>query len=214
MLSTVCKIGPQARRVGLRALSASASNAQHQDSAGGSSYTGKASSLIALAGVFGLATGALGVAQLEPAPRKPPTSSEAIPLTQTTDPTKPNFNRPPHRPDLPTYSLEEVAEHCDEESLWYTFRGAVYDLVRFKSASWLRFQNLPVSQSSDDSQTHVIGWVHSCRRIRPTFNRVIPEDILVCSWLLVKIWSRTGRFIGSTFAATCWNGSKRIALAI
>jgi hypothetical protein len=31
-------------------------------------------------------------------------------------------NYPPARPDLPTYSMEEVAEHADEDSLWYTFR--------------------------------------------------------------------------------------------
>jgi Cytochrome b5-like Heme/Steroid binding domain len=42
-----------------------------------------------------------------------------------------NLNQPPPRPDLPTISLEEVAEHCDESSLWYTFRGAVYDMTFF-----------------------------------------------------------------------------------
>jgi len=41
------------------------------------------------------------------------------------------LNRPPPRPDLPIYSREEVAEHCDEDSLWYTFRGGVYDLTQF-----------------------------------------------------------------------------------
>ena len=40
-------------------------------------------------------------------------------------------NNPPPRPDLPTIPLEEVAEHADEESLWYTFRGGVYDLTFF-----------------------------------------------------------------------------------
>src|SRR5210317_807234 len=40
-------------------------------------------------------------------------------------------NNPPARPDLPTIPLEEVAEHADEESLWYTFRGGVYDLTFF-----------------------------------------------------------------------------------
>ena len=40
-------------------------------------------------------------------------------------------NNPPPRPDLPTISLEEIAEHADEDSLWYTFRGAVYDLTFF-----------------------------------------------------------------------------------
>lgn len=40
-------------------------------------------------------------------------------------------NDPPPRPDLPTIPLEEVCEHCDEESMWYTFRGGVYDLTFF-----------------------------------------------------------------------------------
>ena len=40
-------------------------------------------------------------------------------------------NQPPPRPDLPTIPLDVVAEHCDEESMWFTFRGAVYDLTFF-----------------------------------------------------------------------------------
>jgi hypothetical protein len=36
---------------------------------------------------------------------------------------KPRLNTPPPRPDLPIYTREDVAEHCDEDSLWYTFRG-------------------------------------------------------------------------------------------
>jgi cytochrome b involved in lipid metabolism len=40
-------------------------------------------------------------------------------------------NQPPPRPDLPTFSLDDVSEHCEEESLWYTFRGGVYDLTFF-----------------------------------------------------------------------------------
>lgn len=43
----------------------------------------------------------------------------------------PKINQPTSRPDLPTFSREEVAEHCDEDSLWYTFRGGVYDLTSF-----------------------------------------------------------------------------------
>jgi cytochrome b involved in lipid metabolism len=42
-----------------------------------------------------------------------------------------SLNQPPPRPDLPTIPLEEVNDHCDEESLWYTYRGAVYDLTFF-----------------------------------------------------------------------------------
>ena len=41
------------------------------------------------------------------------------------------INYPPKRPDLPTYTAEQIAEHCDEESMWYSFRGGVYDLTGF-----------------------------------------------------------------------------------
>lgn len=58
---------------------------------------------------------------LPPPPRAPPQGAGA----DTTS------NRPPARPDLPVISLDEVAEHCDEDSLWYTFRGAVYDMTFF-----------------------------------------------------------------------------------
>lgn len=37
-----------------------------------------------------------------------------------------DYNDPPPRPDLPTFKLEDVAEHCDESSLWYTFRGGTF----------------------------------------------------------------------------------------
>jgi Cytochrome b5-like Heme/Steroid binding domain len=40
-------------------------------------------------------------------------------------------NSPPKRPDLPTISLEQVAEHSEEGDMWYTFRGAVYDMSFF-----------------------------------------------------------------------------------
>ena len=70
------------------------------------------------AAFLGLAGAGAGVALMEaPASRKP------IPVE---DP-----NTVPSRPDLPTIPLEEVAEHCDEDSLWYTFRGGVYDLTFF-----------------------------------------------------------------------------------
>jgi len=44
-----------------------------------------------------------------------------------------HINDPPVRDDLPIIPLEEVEEHCDEDSMWFTFRGAVYDLTFFKN---------------------------------------------------------------------------------
>jgi len=146
MLSSLSKVGtPQARRMGLRALSAattiSSTSSNHHTHHNHQSHhhldhpNGFSNNLVAFAGLLGLATGAMSVAQLEAAPvslsssSPSPSSSEAIPLTNTTDPSKSDFNRPPPRPDLPTFGLDEVAEHCDEESLWYTFRGGVYDMV-------------------------------------------------------------------------------------
>ena len=40
-------------------------------------------------------------------------------------------NNPPPRPDLPTISLDKVEEHNDEDSIWFTYRGAVYDMTFF-----------------------------------------------------------------------------------
>ena len=45
----------------------------------------------------------------------------AVRKVTTDDQIHPN-NYPPPRPDLPTFTMEEVAEHADEDSLWYTFR--------------------------------------------------------------------------------------------
>lgn len=61
--------------------------------------------------------------QKYPSPEEPPIHGKASHHA--------DFNDPPSRPDLPTYSIDDVAEHCDESSLWYTFRGAVYDLTFF-----------------------------------------------------------------------------------
>lgn len=130
MLSTLYKATMKphaARMIGLRALATQAqTQAANLRSKKTSNASSSSSSLVAMASLLGLTAGAGAVTLLE----KPAEKPVSIPTTtQTKDPSKPDFNRPPSRPDLPTYRLEEVAEHCDEESLWYTFRGGVYDLV-------------------------------------------------------------------------------------
>ena len=62
-------------------------------------------------------------AQKYPSPEEPPIHGSASHQA--------DYNDPPERPDLPTISLEDLAEHCEESSLWYSFRGAVYDLTFF-----------------------------------------------------------------------------------
>ena len=59
---------------------------------------------------------------------KPQTMVPRKDTSPTTIPEQPRLNSPPPRPDLPIYTREEVSEHCDEDSLWYTFRGE-YKLV-------------------------------------------------------------------------------------
>lgn len=62
----------------------------------------------------------------EPTDVKPSSTKAAAKATPT------GYNDPPPRPDLPTFSMEEVSEHNDlDVGLWYTFRGAVYDLTTF-----------------------------------------------------------------------------------
>lgn len=107
-----------------------ASDAQSKasSSSSSSSFADQQQQLLTAIGAFmGLVVGGAGIALMEPAaPKKKQQLSAstsggggvstfqrpAIPLE---DP-----NTPPPRPELPTIALEDVAEHCDESSLWYT----------------------------------------------------------------------------------------------
>jgi hypothetical protein len=98
---------------------AAGSKAAPEDDAGGIFW--KVGLLGLLASSVGVTTSMLEAQQqhsLVPVER-PPMNKEDI------------SNHPPARPDLPTFALEDIAEHCDESSLWYTFRGAVYDMTFF-----------------------------------------------------------------------------------
>lgn len=109
---------PAFHRVGVRSLSSQATNSKSSNGTKATAFAGL---------LLGLAGAGAGVVLLEP--KKAAVKPNAVferPLTKPEDP-----NNPPPRTDLPTIPLDEVAEHCDEDSLWYTFRGAVYDLTFF-----------------------------------------------------------------------------------
>eukprot|EP00538_Stauroneis_constricta_P011208 CAMPEP_0119554022 /NCGR_PEP_ID=MMETSP1352-20130426/6614_1 /TAXON_ID=265584 /ORGANISM="Stauroneis constricta, Strain CCMP1120" /LENGTH=678 /DNA_ID=CAMNT_0007600537 /DNA_START=94 /DNA_END=2130 /DNA_ORIENTATION=- len=131
-----------ARSMGVRAMSALATNAR---SAGDSSSSAAADNrhLLAAASVFGLMAATAATASSISSNTSMEAAAKARPAqTIKADPNgvtpkergehlKPEFNHPPPRPDLPTYSMEEVAEHAEENDMWYTFRGGVYDLSFF-----------------------------------------------------------------------------------
>jgi hypothetical protein len=84
---------------------------------------------------FGLAMTAdnqIKISQLESRkPHRLQQQSGDLTPAERGDHLKPEYNHPPPRAELPTYTMEEVSEHADEDSLWYTFRGGVYDLTFF-----------------------------------------------------------------------------------
>lgn len=104
-----------------------ASHAQAADGSSSQSQQQRARLATTIGALLGVAVGGAGIALMEPQKVKPHTSSSfqrpGIPLE---DP-----NTPPPRPDLPTIALEDMAEHNDESSMWFSFRGAVYDLTFF-----------------------------------------------------------------------------------
>ena len=125
-----------ARSVATKASSNNGNN-NHGSSSSSSSSSSKFFGLEALMALgLSVATATTGVTLLDAATSTSshypqPKQIQVDELTPATIPSKPRLNEPPPRPDLPTYSREEVSEHCDEDSLWYTFRGAVYDLTFF-----------------------------------------------------------------------------------
>ncbi|KAL3935340.1 MAG: hypothetical protein SGBAC_009125 [Bacillariaceae sp.] len=92
-------------------------------------------------------------------------------------------NDPPARPDLPTIALDEVAEHADEESLWYTFRGGVYDLTFFLNGHPGGTPRLLMAAGQDlepywevyrqHLRGHVVDWMEKYR-----IGNLSPEDTI------------------------------------
>ena len=127
-ITTSRSLRPVVRRSAIRAL---ATQAPHQSAKQGSQQAN--GSWIGAAAFMGLGIVTAGSVTFLDA-RKPhyPQPNTMVPADTPTAVSKaPRINTPSPRPDLPTFSREEVAEHCDEDSLWYTFRGGVYDLTAF-----------------------------------------------------------------------------------
>jgi len=99
-------------------------------------HAGQSSSTVFMAGAAALLGAALGSAtvlneqkhQKRPVPKYPPPEPNPVHDKSTH---QADYNMPPERPDLPTIPLDEVREHADEDSMWFTFRGAVYDMTFF-----------------------------------------------------------------------------------
>lgn len=100
---------------------------QHHDGAG---YSHRHPMAVALG--MAAATMMIGSASMTGTePRQIVNKPKALQETTATIQPADAINQPPPRPDLPIFTREEVAEHTERESLWYTFRGGVYDLTHF-----------------------------------------------------------------------------------
>lgn len=133
MLTSRAKLAPLVRRMALQSLVVRMSSSVGPVAASSQSKHGTESSSNWWQVAVGLCIGATTAASVTlMEPRKP---HYPQPKTMGENPTfiqkPPKINQPPPRPDLPTFTREQVAEHCEEDSLWYTFRGAVYDLTPF-----------------------------------------------------------------------------------
>lgn len=167
-----------------RALSNNASSQSSKDS----TTTAAVASLVAMAGLLAInATrdGNKNIAQMEISScydpsiertTESPTTHAIPPNTKpynTTDSSKPDFNQPPPRPDLPTLPLSEVQEHNDDDSLWYTFRGGVYDLTSFQQGHPGGLPRLLMAAGQDlepywdiyrqHFRGHVLEWIETHR---------------------------------------------------
>lgn len=189
-----------ARTMGLRALSTESG----KSSSSAESHPAVVASLVAMAGLLGVSiiNNDKNVAQMEISScydpelakestkvikpivmPKSPGLKAANPEHNVSDPTKPNYNQPPPRPDLPTIPLSEVQEHNDEDSLWYTFRGAVYDLTSFQQGHPGGLPRLLMAAGQDlesywdiyrqHFRGHVLEWIETHR-----IGNLSPEDTI------------------------------------
>ena len=187
------------RRSACRALAtqATGSRGQQQHQSHGSLFAGAA-----LLGALSGATVTLLDASPPPKERKVTASGKEANVKQPAH-SKPTAsvkhldNRPPPRPDLPIYTREQVAEHCDEESMWFTYRGAVYDLTFFLHGHPGGTPRLLMAARQGTS----VCWIRTVTR---GLHQTYPLGLHTFS----QISSHTGRSTASTFAVTLLIGWK------
>jgi hypothetical protein len=126
MLSLSRQIARQSR-VAVRAL-ATVTSSTFGDQRNGGTW------VVAVAALVGAAAGTATVLNEEAKYRVLPQQKYASPSIAPIPPKDSHIaaqNNPPPRPDLPIIPLDDVSEHNDESSLWFTYRGAVYDMTFF-----------------------------------------------------------------------------------
>mmetsp|Transcript_30225 Transcript_30225/g.50206 ORF Transcript_30225/g.50206 Transcript_30225/m.50206 type:complete len:397 (-) Transcript_30225:86-1276(-) len=126
--STAAKLNPLVRKTMARALATQTPNCrQRTDDSGSGSFFFRAAVAIGAGAMTATSVTMMDARRKSHYPQSP----AMVPSPTYTVREMPRVNSPPPRPDLPIYTRDEVAEHCDQDSLWYTFRGAVYDLTPF-----------------------------------------------------------------------------------
>mmetsp|Transcript_17118 Transcript_17118/g.39629 ORF Transcript_17118/g.39629 Transcript_17118/m.39629 type:complete len:233 (-) Transcript_17118:1614-2312(-) len=210
--------------VGVRALSTQ-SHAFHQSSSSSSSSSSQARNhpWMLAAALVGTATAGLTTQQQwtkleEAAPTVTPKNNDkeqpknglqatsvaktenALPqqVGEAYDQIKPD-NKPPPRPDLPTYTMEEVSEHAEEDDMWFTFRGAVYNMTTFSQGHPGGF---PVSTAREREILETCLWSGQAH--------IAPKHIVLLLSLCTPIatddggWTRFGTLLERLSPALSW----------
>jgi hypothetical protein len=131
---TAIRCAPLAKRTLLRSVATQVQNNGSRNTNNNPSSNGQPFVWLRAAMVMGTAGTAVTLMDARKKKKKPHYEQPAslVPSdTPTSIPKVSTVNQTPARPELPVYTQEEVSEHCDEDSLWYAFRGAVYDLTSF-----------------------------------------------------------------------------------
>lgn len=193
MLSRHAAVRRTISRTAMRSFASTPGKSSSDSSTQKTAWTLGAAALLGAFAAGGVT--ALEAASADPSwPHKRPTqkydSPEMNPI-HSKDTHQSDYNDPPARPDLPTIPLEDVAEHNDEESMWFTFRGAVYDMTFFILG---HPGGTPVSYTLT-----VIALPLSLLSFLLTipFTRPVPAFVDGC-------WTRLGTILGSLSPTPSW----------